>query len=86
MRVSAKASLFVDGKFIKESKDDVIFQSYGLTGTAILDLSNEISYGLADGKDIWVCLDLLVDYSEKKLAEIIKNLGEKIKTRPSKKL
>ena len=77
VRVSAKASLYVDGKFIKESTDDVIFQSYGLTGTAILDLSNEISYGLADGKDIWVCLDLLVDYSEEKLAEIIKNLGEK---------
>lgn len=81
VKVSAKASLFVDGKFIKESKDDVIFQSYGLTGTAILDLSNEISYGLADGKDIWVCLDLLVDYSEKKLAEIIKNLGEKNKNK-----
>ncbi|WP_308749060.1 aminoacetone oxidase family FAD-binding enzyme [uncultured Anaerococcus sp.] len=77
VRVSAKASLFVNGKFIKESTDDVIFQSYGLTGTAILDLSNEISYGLADGKDIWVCLDLLVDYSEEKLGEIIKKLGEK---------
>lgn len=77
VRVSAKASLFVNGKFIKESTDDVIFQSYGLTGTAILDLSNEISYALADGKDIWVCLDLLVDYSEEKLGEIIKNLGEK---------
>lgn len=77
VRVSAKTSLFVDGKFIKESTDDVIFQSYGLTGTAILDLSNEISYGLADGKDIWVCLDLLVDYSEEKLGEIIKNIGEK---------
>ena len=81
VRVSAKTSLFVDGKFIKESTDDVIFQSYGLTGTAILDLSNEISYGLADGKDIWVCLDLLVDYSEEKLAEIIKNLGEKNKNK-----
>lgn len=77
VRVSAKASLFINGKFIKESTDDVIFQSYGLTGTAILDLSNEISYGLADGKDIWVCLDLLVDYSEEKLGEIIKKLGEK---------
>ena len=77
VRVSAKASLFVDGKFMKESTDDVIFQTYGLTGTAILDLSNEISYALSDGKDIWVSLDLLVDYGEEKLSEIIKNLGEK---------
>ncbi|WP_311481240.1 aminoacetone oxidase family FAD-binding enzyme [uncultured Anaerococcus sp.] len=77
VRVSAKASLFVDGKFIKKSTDDVIFQAYGLTGTAILDLSNEISYALADCKDIWVSLDLLVDYGERKLFEIIKNLGKK---------
>lgn len=75
VRVTAKASLFVDGSFIKASTDDVIFQPYGLTGTAILDLSNDISYALLDEKDIWVSLDLLGDYPEKKLVDIIKNLA-----------
>lgn len=75
IRVTAKASLFVDGSFIKASTDDVIFQPYGLTGTAILDLSNDISYALLDKKDIWISLDLLGDYPEKKLVDIIKNLA-----------
>ena len=74
VRVSAEAKLFVDGKFIKSSTDDVIFQPYGLTGTAILDLSNEISYAILDSRDIWVSIDLLTDYEENKLVEIIKNL------------
>src|SRR5699024_9148757 len=74
--VTAKASLFVDGNLLKESTDDIIFQSYGLTGTAILDLSNHISYALFGKRDIWVSLDLLEDYSEGKLFEIIKNLSK----------
>src|SRR5699024_3934393 len=72
VRVNAKASLFVDGKFIKSSTDDVIFQPYGLTGTSILDLSNDISYALWDKKEIWISLDLLGAYSEKVLEKIIK--------------
>lgn len=76
VRVSAEAKLFIDGKFIKSSTDDVIFQPYGLTGTAILDLSNEISYAILDSRDICVSIDLLTDYEENKLVEIIKNLGK----------
>lgn len=74
VRVSAEAKLFVDGKFIKSSTDDVIFKPYGLTGTAILDLSNDISYAILDSRDICVSIDLLTDYEENKLVEIIKNL------------
>ena len=77
VRVSAEAKLFIDGKFIKLSTDDVIFQPYGLTGTAILDLSNEISYAILDSRDICVSIDLLTDYEENKLVGIIKNLGKK---------
>ena len=46
VRVRARASLYIDDKYIGSSTDDVIFQNYGLTGTAIFDLSNDISYGL----------------------------------------
>lgn len=50
-RVNAKVSLYIDNRLVKESTDDLIFQSYGLTGTAILDLSNEISLALMDKKN-----------------------------------
>lgn len=76
VRVTARASLFVDGKFVKSSTDDIIFQTYGLTGTAILDLSNHISYALFENRDIWVSIDLLEDYSQDELFAIIKNLSK----------
>lgn len=74
VRVSARASLFIDGHFIKSSDDDIIFQTYGLTGTAILDLSNDISYGLLDKKDIRIKVDLLKDYDEERLYGILKSI------------
>ena len=75
-RVTAKASLFLEDKLVKESTDDVIFQSYGLTGTAILDLSNEISIGLKKNQKPMISLDLFPAYSRKDLRKRIKDLAE----------
>ena len=79
VRVTAKASLYIDGKFINSSTDDVIFQPYGLTGTAILDLSNQISYGLFKNSDIRVQLDLLSSYDFKEVLDILSDLSGKYK-------
>ncbi len=75
-RVTAKASLFLEDKLIKESTDDVIFQSYGLTGTAILDLSNEISIGLKKNQKPMISLDLFPSYGREELRKRIKDLAE----------
>lgn len=75
-RVTAKASLFLEDKLVKESTDDVIFQSYGLTGTAILDLSNEISISLEKNQKPMISLDLFPAYSRKELRKRIEDLTE----------
>lgn len=75
-RVTAKASLFLGDKLIKESTDDVIFQAYGLTGTAILDLSNEISISLKKNQKPMISLDLFPAYSRKDLRKRIEDLTE----------
>lgn len=75
-RVTAKASLYLGDKLIKESTDDVIFQSYGLTGTAILDLSNEISISLKKNQKPMISLDLFPSYSRKGLRKRIEDLSE----------
>ncbi|WP_296112481.1 aminoacetone oxidase family FAD-binding enzyme [uncultured Anaerococcus sp.] len=80
VRVTAKASLFIDGKYKKSSTDDIIFKPYGLTGTAILDLSNDISYALFEGRDVWVSIDLLEAYEHDRLISLVKNLGQKDRT------
>lgn len=75
-RVTAKAGLFLEDKLVKGSTDDVIFQSYGLTGTAILDLSNEISIGLKKNQKPMISLDLFPAYSREDLRKRIKDLAE----------
>lgn len=81
VKVNAKASLKVDGKFIKSSSDDVIFQTYGLTGTAILGLSNLISLALKNGRK--VCLDIDF-YPEYKKDGLLMKLEEKSKRFPNR--
>ena len=83
VKVNAKASLKVDGKFIKSSTDDVIFQTYGLTGTAILDLSNLISLALKDDKKVNLDIDF---YPEYKKDGLLKKLEEKSKRFPNRNI
>ena len=75
-RVTAKSSFFLEDKLIKESTDDVIFQSYGLTGTAILDLSNEISISLKKNQKPMISLDLFPAYSKEDLIKRIEDLSQ----------
>lgn len=73
-RITGKASLFVGDRLIKESTDDIIFQSYGLTGTAILDLSNEISISLMKKEDPTVLIDFFPAYRKEDLEKRIRFL------------
>ena len=83
VKVNAKASLKVDGKYIKSSTDDLIFQTYGLTGTAILDLSNLISLALKDGKKVNLDIDF---YPEYKKDGLLMKLEEKSKRFPQRSI
>ena len=83
VKVNARASLKIDGKYKKSSKDDIIFQNYGLTGTAILDLSNQISLALKDKKKVRLDIDFYPEYKKEGL--LIK-LEEKIKRFPQRNI
>lgn len=83
VKINAKVSLKVDGKYIKSSTDDVIFQTYGLTGTAILDLSNLISLALKDGKKVNLDIDF---YPEYKKDGLLMKLEEKSKRFPQRSI
>ena len=83
VKVNARASLKIDGNYKKSSKDDIIFQTYGLTGTAILDLSNQISLALKDKKKVRLDIDFYPEYKKEGL--LIK-LEEKIKRFPQRNI
>lgn len=83
VKVNARASLIIDGKYKKSSKDDIIFQNYGLTGTAILNLSNRISLALKNKKKVKLDIDFYPEYKKEGL--LIK-LEEKIKRFPQRNI
>ena len=83
-KVSARASLYIDGKFIKSSIDDIIFQDYGLTGTAILDISNDLTLGLMKNQTCQIRIDFFPDLSNEDFKFYIKNLISKFDSRSIK--
>lgn len=83
-KVTAKASLYVDDKFIKSSIDDVIFQDYGLTGTAILDISNDLSQNLMEQNSSHIYIDFFPEYSREEFANYLASLITKFAKRSIK--
>lgn len=62
----------VDGT-IANKQGDILFTKYGLSGSAILDISREISYTLQHQKNVKVTVDILPSFSKNKLVEILLN-------------
>ncbi|MCK9594804.1 MAG: aminoacetone oxidase family FAD-binding enzyme [Candidatus Omnitrophica bacterium] len=59
-KVSVTARSVVDGETRSESKGDVLFTKYGLSGTAVLDVSRELSVAInrEHRQDAYIFLDL----------------------------
>ena len=85
-KISGKASLIVDGKYIKSSIDDIIFQDYGLTGTAILDISNELSISLKNKAKSQIEIDFFPDLAKEEFTGYVRNLAKKFPARTIKEI
>lgn len=85
-KVTAKASLLVDNRELISSIDDVIFQSYGITGTAILDISNDISIALSNDKRPVVEIDLFPEYTNKEFKSYLLKLFDNFPQRKLKEI
>lgn len=86
VKVNAKASLKVDGKYIKSSIDDVIFQTYGITGTAILNLSNSISLALKNKSKVSLDIDFYPEYKKEGLLMKLEEKSERFPQRSIEEL
>ena len=86
VKVNAKASLKVDGKYKKKSTDDVIFQTYGITGTAILNLSNSISLALKNKSKVSLDIDFYPEYKKDGLLMKLEEKSERFPQRSIEEL
>ncbi len=74
-KISAKALSVIDGKKMPEVEGDILFTKYGLSGTAILDISQDVSLALNRQHDaeVFVSLDLVPFMEKKGLEKELRN-------------
>ena len=66
----------IDG-LVNGKQGDILFTKYGISGSAILDISRDVSSKLQRQKSVKVVIDTMPNISEKNLSEIfMKNLGK----------
>ena len=71
VKVDAKAILKVNNEQIQEIQGDILFTKYGLSGSAILDISRNISHELSNQSYIEVIIDLLPNYTKKQFFHLL---------------
>ena len=69
-KIKARAKSIVDGKVASEASGEILFTKYGLSGTAVLDISDEISIAIHRHKknDVFISVDM-VPFMEKAALE-----------------
>ncbi len=72
-RIRARAAALLGGKAVQEADGDLLFTAYGLSGTAVLDVSESLSVALnRDGRsDAGLSLDLVPFMTSGRLADEI---------------
>ncbi len=79
----SSVSLFVDKKHIQSVKGDVLFTKYGLSGFAILDISQKASFYLSKGQDVELTLNLMPNMDRNTMLYNIKKIK---KSKPNYKI
>jgi hypothetical protein len=72
-KISADLTAFVGGKKVSSSSGDLLFTKYGLSGTAVLDVSEELSVAINrfNKKDVWLLINMAPFMAETGLIAII---------------
>ena len=79
IKQQAVASLFISGRFIDNSEDEVLFVDYGLSGPAIFQLSSRATRALAKKEEVFITLDIVPEYT---FSDILSMLEKRIIDRP----
>lgn len=67
VKFSGFVRVLIDKKEVNSAFGDVLFTNYGLSGSAILDISRGVSLALQTNKNIEIILDLLPQFSKDEL-------------------
>jgi len=73
-KIDAEVTLFINRQKELSSLGDILFTNYGISGFAILDISQRASQALQYGEPVLISLNLLPHYNPQKLASHISSL------------
>jgi predicted Rossmann fold flavoprotein len=71
VKLDADLEIFVDGKPKMSVRGDLLFTNYGLSGSAILDISRTASFALSRGREVKIQIDLMPDLSIDRLKSLL---------------
>ncbi|MDD2652395.1 MAG: NAD(P)/FAD-dependent oxidoreductase [Sulfurimonas sp.] len=79
VRVDAVVTLYIDGKKEQSISGDVLFSDYGVSGFAVLDISQSASLALLEKRKVEISLNLLSGFDMQKLSSHIQKIASNIK-------
>jgi len=77
VKLTAEVSLLVNSKKELSTTGDILFTDYGISGFAILDISQSASYALLNYQVVDISLNLLPSFSMQKLSAHLMKMAEK---------
>lgn len=80
VKTVAEVTLIIDGKSNMKVTGDILFASYGISGLAILDISQRASYALLRKQRVSISLNLLAQFDRQTLTNTLEKLFASIPT------
>ena len=74
VKTTAEVTLIIDGKSNTKVTGDILFAAYGISGLAILDISQRASHALLHKQRVSISLNLLPRYDKDELVNVIEKL------------
>ena len=75
-KIDAEVTLLINTKKEGSIKGDVLFTAYGVSGFAILDISNEASVALLNYQSVDISINLLPNFNMQKLSSHIQTMAK----------
>lgn len=72
VKVVGDIEVYIDNELKSTRSGDILFTNYGISGSAVLDVSRVISHAILHKRGVHVKLDLLPEYSKEQLKNLLK--------------
>jgi predicted Rossmann fold flavoprotein len=71
VKVDGNVEVWVEQKKIKSARGDILFTDYGISGSAVLDISSAASNALFHDQKVFVVIDLAPNFSKEQLESLL---------------